>query len=47
MKKMIKYVSFVILVGIWPLATAHAYSTYLQSDLTPSNRLLHKQLGFI
>ena len=45
MKKIIKYVILSLLVGIWPLATAHAYSTFLQSDLTPSTAYYTNDLG--
>jgi hypothetical protein len=45
MKKIIKFVVLSVLVGIWPLATAHAYSTFLQSDLTPSTAYYTNNLG--
>lgn len=45
MKNTVKLVVLALLVGILPLSTAHAYSTYLQSDLTPSTSYYTNNLG--
>jgi hypothetical protein len=45
MKKIIQYVVLSLLVGVWSIASAHAYSTFLQSDLTPSTAYYTNNLG--
>ncbi len=45
MKIYFKLALVLLLIGAWPLSSAQAYSTYLQSDLTPSTTYYTNDLG--